>query len=138
MKLNDVLRLIAGIMVGISLLLQQFHDPLWIWFTVFIALNLGRIHLSGLGFVQSRSILIAARGLQHSSLCNFRATKSKMLLGGTRRAASVWHLFCVIAHSYDNTILHVLCLAKMPNKLLQIQPRKINAPFSRHLANGAQ
>ncbi|MGB1291856.1 MAG: YgaP family membrane protein, partial [Pseudoalteromonas sp.] len=23
-----------------SLLLQQFHDPLWIWFTVFIALNL--------------------------------------------------------------------------------------------------
>ncbi len=40
MKLNDVLRLIAGIMVGISMLLQQFHDPLWIWFTVFIALNL--------------------------------------------------------------------------------------------------
>jgi len=40
MKLNDLLRLIAGIMVGISLLLQQFHAPLWIWFTVFIALNL--------------------------------------------------------------------------------------------------
>ncbi|WP_404342138.1 DUF2892 domain-containing protein [Pseudoalteromonas mariniglutinosa] len=40
MKLNDALRLIAGIMICISLLLQQFHDPLWIWFTVFIALNL--------------------------------------------------------------------------------------------------
>ena len=40
MKLNDTLRLIAGVMICISLLLQQFHSPLWIWFTVFIALNL--------------------------------------------------------------------------------------------------
>ncbi|OUS71737.1 rhodanese [Pseudoalteromonas sp. A601] len=40
MKLNDALRLIAGVMIGISLLLQYFHDPQWIWFTVFIALNL--------------------------------------------------------------------------------------------------
>ncbi|MDQ9092576.1 DUF2892 domain-containing protein [Pseudoalteromonas haloplanktis] len=40
MKLNDVLRLIAGVMICISLLLQHFHDPQWIWFTVFIALNL--------------------------------------------------------------------------------------------------
>ena len=40
MKLNDALRLIAGVMICISLLLQQFHSPLWIWFTVFIALNL--------------------------------------------------------------------------------------------------
>ena len=40
MKLNDALRLIAGVMICISLLLQQFHSLLWIWFTVFIALNL--------------------------------------------------------------------------------------------------
>ena len=40
MKLNDALRLIAGVMICISLLIQQFHSPLWIWFTVFIALNL--------------------------------------------------------------------------------------------------
>ncbi|WP_462174755.1 YgaP family membrane protein [Pseudoalteromonas gelatinilytica] len=40
MKLNDALRLIAGVIICISLLLQQFHSPLWIWFTVFIALNL--------------------------------------------------------------------------------------------------
>ncbi|WOC26034.1 DUF2892 domain-containing protein [Pseudoalteromonas sp. N1230-9] len=40
MKLNDALRLIAGVMICISLLLQQFNSPLWIWFTVFIALNL--------------------------------------------------------------------------------------------------
>ncbi len=67
MKLNDALRLIAGVMICISLLLQQFHSPLWIWFTVFIALNSGRMHLSGLRVVQPRSILIEARGLQHSS-----------------------------------------------------------------------
>ncbi|MBB1372275.1 MULTISPECIES: DUF2892 domain-containing protein [Pseudoalteromonas] len=40
MKLNNALRLIAGIMIIISVLLQSFHDPRWIWFTVFIALNL--------------------------------------------------------------------------------------------------
>lgn len=40
MKLNNALRLIAGIIIIISVLLQSFHDPRWIWFTVFIALNL--------------------------------------------------------------------------------------------------
>ncbi|CAI87872.1 MULTISPECIES: YgaP family membrane protein [Pseudoalteromonas] len=40
MKLNNALRLVAGIMIIISVLLQSFHDPRWIWFTVFIALNL--------------------------------------------------------------------------------------------------
>ncbi|ALS34360.1 hypothetical protein PTRA_a3376 [Pseudoalteromonas translucida KMM 520] len=40
MKLNNALRLIAGIMIITSVLLQSFHDPRWIWFTVFIALNL--------------------------------------------------------------------------------------------------
>jgi len=40
MKLNNALRLIAGIMIAISICLQTFHDPRWVWFTAFIALNL--------------------------------------------------------------------------------------------------
>ncbi len=40
MKLNIALRLIAGIMIVISILLQTYHDPRWVYFTVFIALNL--------------------------------------------------------------------------------------------------
>ncbi len=40
MKLNEALRLIAGIMIIISVVLQTYHDPNWIWFTVFIAVNL--------------------------------------------------------------------------------------------------
>lgn len=40
MKLNNALRLIAGIMIIVSLLLQTYHDPKWIYFTAFIAVNL--------------------------------------------------------------------------------------------------
>ncbi|WP_372762536.1 DUF2892 domain-containing protein [Pseudoalteromonas sp.] len=40
MKLNNALRLIAGCMIGLSILLQLLHDPRWIYFTGFIALNL--------------------------------------------------------------------------------------------------
>ncbi|MDN3483898.1 DUF2892 domain-containing protein [Pseudoalteromonas sp. APC 3224] len=30
----------AGIMIIVSLLLQTYHDPKWIYFTAFIAVNL--------------------------------------------------------------------------------------------------
>lgn len=40
MKLNNLLRLTAGIMIIVSVLLQIFVDPRWIWLTIFIALNL--------------------------------------------------------------------------------------------------
>ncbi|AIY64162.1 YgaP family membrane protein [Pseudoalteromonas piratica] len=40
MKINDALRLIAGIMLIISLLLTHFVHPNWVFFTLFIALNL--------------------------------------------------------------------------------------------------
>ncbi|MBL0710446.1 MAG: DUF2892 domain-containing protein [Colwellia sp.] len=40
MTVNEALRLIAGIMILISLLLTQFHSPNWIWFTAFIGVNL--------------------------------------------------------------------------------------------------
>lgn len=40
MKLNDALRLIAGLMLAISLVLSHYVDPRWVWFSVFISLNL--------------------------------------------------------------------------------------------------
>lgn len=40
MDINRWLRLIAGIMVLVSLALTHFVHPNWIYFTVFIALNL--------------------------------------------------------------------------------------------------
>ena len=40
MTVNEALRLVAGIMILISLLLTQFHSPNWIWFTAFIGVNL--------------------------------------------------------------------------------------------------
>ncbi len=40
MKLNEMLRLIAGVMVLVSLLLTYYVHSNWVWFTVFIAANL--------------------------------------------------------------------------------------------------
>ncbi|ATC99968.1 MAG: YgaP family membrane protein [Pseudoalteromonas spongiae] len=40
MKVNDALRLIAGVMLIVSLLLTHFVHPNWIFFTLFIAVNL--------------------------------------------------------------------------------------------------
>lgn len=40
MKLNDALRLLAGVMVLLSVTLTLYHDPRWVWLTVFVGLNL--------------------------------------------------------------------------------------------------
>ncbi|MCF6456349.1 DUF2892 domain-containing protein [Pseudoalteromonas sp. MMG024] len=40
MKVNDALRLIAGVMLIVSLLLTHFVHPNWIFFMLFIAVNL--------------------------------------------------------------------------------------------------
>lgn len=40
MKVNQALRLVAGVMILISLLLTYFVHPNWLYFTIFIALNL--------------------------------------------------------------------------------------------------
>jgi hypothetical protein len=40
MKLHAFLRLIAGVMVLVSLALTHYVHPNWVWFTVFIAANL--------------------------------------------------------------------------------------------------
>lgn len=40
MKLNEALRLLAGVMVLLSVTLTLYHDPRWVWLTVFVGLNL--------------------------------------------------------------------------------------------------
>jgi disulfide bond formation protein DsbB len=40
MTVNEALRMIAGIMIILSLVLTQFHSPNWMWFTAFIGVNL--------------------------------------------------------------------------------------------------
>ncbi|ATC93076.1 YgaP family membrane protein [Pseudoalteromonas tunicata] len=40
MNVNDALRLIAGFMIIVSVLLSYFVHPYWTFFTLFIALNL--------------------------------------------------------------------------------------------------
>jgi hypothetical protein len=40
MKINEALRLVAGVMILISLLLTYLVHPNWLYFTIFIAVNL--------------------------------------------------------------------------------------------------
>ena len=40
MDVNRYLRLIAGTLILVSLGLAHYLDPRWLWFTVFIGLNL--------------------------------------------------------------------------------------------------
>lgn len=40
MNINQALRLVAGIMILVSLALTYFVHPNWMYFTVFIAVNL--------------------------------------------------------------------------------------------------
>jgi hypothetical protein len=39
MKLNDMLRLMAGFFTLLSLALAHYHNPNWLWFTAFVGLN---------------------------------------------------------------------------------------------------
>lgn len=40
MTLNTALRLMAGSVVTLSLVLSYYHNPLWLWLTAFVGLNL--------------------------------------------------------------------------------------------------
>lgn len=40
MTVNEALRMVAGIMILISLALTHYHSPHWMWFTAFIGVNL--------------------------------------------------------------------------------------------------
>ena len=49
MKLNDALRLLAGVMVLLSVTLTLYADPRWVWLTVFVGLNLLQSAFTGWG-----------------------------------------------------------------------------------------
>lgn len=40
MKMEDMIRVIAGSLVLISLALARYGNPNWLWFTVFVGANL--------------------------------------------------------------------------------------------------
>jgi hypothetical protein len=40
MKIELIIRRVAGIFVLVSLLLAHYHSPYWLWFTAFVGLNL--------------------------------------------------------------------------------------------------
>jgi len=40
MKMEQYIRIIAGSLILISLILGHFHSPLWLFFTAFVGLNL--------------------------------------------------------------------------------------------------
>jgi hypothetical protein len=40
MKLENIIRALAGTMILISLALSQYVNPNWIWLTVFVGVNL--------------------------------------------------------------------------------------------------
>ena len=40
MNIEQALRLTAGVVVGVSVLLAVFHSPQWLWLTGFVSLNL--------------------------------------------------------------------------------------------------
>ncbi|MCF2910967.1 MULTISPECIES: YgaP family membrane protein [Pseudoalteromonas] len=47
MRLEAAIRLVAGSMLILSFLLTWFMDPRWVWFSVFIALNLMQSAFTG-------------------------------------------------------------------------------------------
>ncbi|HUL51569.1 MAG TPA: DUF2892 domain-containing protein [Candidatus Nitrosotalea sp.] len=47
MKMENCIRLIAGIFILVSLLLSRWHSPYWLWFTAFVGFNLAQSSLTG-------------------------------------------------------------------------------------------
>ena len=47
MNLDRSVMMFAGIMVLLSLILTQWHHPYWMWFTVFIGLNMIQASITG-------------------------------------------------------------------------------------------
>ena len=47
MSVNSALRLMAGVMILVSLALTRWVHPNWVWFSVFIAINLIQSSVTG-------------------------------------------------------------------------------------------
>jgi len=60
MSIDRIVFAVAGLMVLISVALTQYHDPLWMWLTVFVGANL--LQSSFTGFCPLAMILKKAFG----------------------------------------------------------------------------
>jgi hypothetical protein len=48
MTINNAIRVLAGSMILVSVLLARYVDPRWVWLTVFFALNLIQSAFTGI------------------------------------------------------------------------------------------
>lgn len=47
MKIENQVRAFAGSFILISLILSQYHSPMWLWFTTFVGVNLLQSSITG-------------------------------------------------------------------------------------------
>ncbi len=47
MKMENIIRMFAGVVILSSLTLAQFHDPRWLWLTAFVGFNLLQSSITG-------------------------------------------------------------------------------------------
>lgn len=47
MKMENIIRMFAGVVILSSLTLAQLHDPRWLWLTAFVGFNLLQSSITG-------------------------------------------------------------------------------------------
>ena len=67
MTVDRVVHLVAGMMVLLSLLLANIHNPAWVWLTAFVGLNLAQSGITS--FCPLASILKKA-GVPEGNACS--------------------------------------------------------------------
>ena len=72
MSIDRIVHSVAGTFILASLALAKFHNPNWIWFTVFVGANLLQ---SGLTNWCLMSALLAKAGIQDGGACGLSRAK---------------------------------------------------------------
>lgn len=67
MTIDRMVRLMAGMMVLISIMLTQYVDPNWIWLTVFVGFNLMQ---SGLTNICPLAKILKKMGMSEGASCS--------------------------------------------------------------------
>lgn len=66
MTIERAVRIIAGIFIMLSLALSHYHNPNWIWFTLFVGFNLFQ---SGITRFCPMDIFLKKAGLKSGGVC---------------------------------------------------------------------
>jgi hypothetical protein len=72
MKAEDLLHVVAGTFIVVSVALSHFHHPYWLFFTVFVGLNLFQY-----GFSQVCPMTSIFRKFRLKSICEMNADQAK-------------------------------------------------------------